>query len=313
MFAATVPGCQLAADPPMLDYPPPEVSRHGETVARIGGVSLTTHELERRVAAQSPFVRRQLSDPDKMRSFVENEIRMELLAQEGWRRGLPREPQVLEGFRRVVVDHLTREALEKFAATFVITDADLQTAYRDRFHEFNSPPSVRVSQITRNTEHAADQAAALELLRRVEREIREQERGNDRRAFSRAARRYSQDPTGREDGGDLRFLTEDELADRFGADTAKRLFGDLRIGEMLMTTRDGFAFLLKKTGQRRGLARTLKQVEPQLRARLTADKRTKAFDAFIRDLKKKHGVSVQEAALGAIRVLEPSEAERLEQ
>ena len=309
MITAIAPCCQPAADAPTLAYPPPEVVRAGETVARIGEVVLTTEELERRVAAQSAFVRKRLSDPEKMREFVENEVRMELLAQEGWKRGLARDPGVLDGFRRVVVDRLTREALEKIATTLVITDADLRAAYDARFHEFNKPPKVRVSQITRKTEDAADRADAAQLLRRLKREILEREQENDRRAFSQQAYKYSQHPTVQKDGGDLRFLTKDELTDRFGADTATRLFADLRVGEMLITSKEGFTALLKKTGQRRGLTRTLEQVEPQLRARLTAEKRTEAFDAFIQELKRKHRVSIQEAALGAIRVRDTGEAD----
>ena len=297
-------GCQVKAESPSLPYPAPDVLRDGKIVAQIGNVTLTTRELERRLANQSPFTRRQLSDPEKLRGFVDNQIRMEVLAQEGWDRGLPTQPQVLERFKQVVVEQLTREALDDIATSLDVTEVDMQQAYRARYDEFNKPPRIRVSHITRHASSPAEKAAALKLLRRLKKEITEAERKNDLKIFTRHARDHSDDPMARQNGGDVRFLTHDELTARFGTENAAKLF-DLPVGEMLIGQREGFVILFKKTGQRRGLARTLEQVKPQIRARLIADKRTEAFDAFIKKLKKKRGVTIDETAIDGIVVPRP--------
>lgn len=307
-LAALFPACPSPPEARAFPYPPPEVSGSGQVVARIGPVSLTTDEIERRLAAQSAFLQQQISEPEKLRTFVENQVRMEILAQEGWDRGLAQDPQVLEGFRRVVVERLTRDALEEAASQLQqLTDADLQAAYEARQREFNRPPTVRVSYITRKAETADQRDKALDLLRHLQKEIREKERKNDLRAFSRAARAHSEEPRAQEDAGDAKFLKREALKTRFGEEIADRLFDKTAIGEMFIDSRPDFVTLYKKTGQRRGLTRTLEQVKPQIRARLAADKRTEAFDTFINGLKEKHGVTIDEAALDQLHTPSPEE------
>jgi hypothetical protein len=60
--------------------------------------------------------------------------------------------------------------------------------------------------------------------------------------------------------------------------------------------------LFKKTGKRRAVERSLEQVKPQLRGSLIGEKRTRAFETFVDDLKKKHGVSVDQEAISSITV-----------
>ena len=312
MAASGATGCPPNPEVSALPYPTPERSTEGEVVARIGDVVLTRRELEKRLAAQSPFTQKQLTDPDKLRTFIENQVRLELLAQEGWARGLTRDPEIMEGFKRVVVDRVTRDALREIAANLQITDVDLQNAYRARFAEFNRPPTVRVSQITRQATTAAERDQAYRLLDRLKRDISAQARKSDLRAFSREARKHSQEPSVQKTGGDLRFLTQEAFLEHFGPDPAKKFFGDLPVGEMLIVSKEGFVILIMKTGQRRGMTRTLEQVKPQIRARLIADKRTEAFDAFIKGLKEKHGVTMRETAIEDVRrsIPEPPDEEK---
>src|SRR5215831_6698057 len=92
-IAAALSACSPAASKEAsMPYPAQALDPGGEVVAKVGSVVLTTAELEKRIAQQSPFVRAQLKDPGQRQKFVENEVRTELLAQEGWKRGLGNDP-----------------------------------------------------------------------------------------------------------------------------------------------------------------------------------------------------------------------------
>src|SRR5437763_17198581 len=106
LFAASFASCAVCACAALSmwscdkragrPYPLPDVSKEGSAVAKIGPVTLTTAELERRIAGQSAFIKNQLVSQEQRRRFVDNEVRVELLAQEGWKLGLYEDPQVIQ-------------------------------------------------------------------------------------------------------------------------------------------------------------------------------------------------------------------------
>lgn len=291
-LALTVAGCTKTEEKKAPPYPVPEVTREGKTLAKVGPVELTTVELERRMAQQSPFVKVQLRDPEQKKKFVENEIKMELLAQEGWRLGLYEDPKILAELRRAIVSKMMRDKLQELAAHVDATESDLIEAYRKKEADFMKPEKIRVSMLllTAPTPDAKKQATKkLEALKTsLERELK---KGNEP-ALAHAIREQSQDQATRLNGGDLNFLSRAELAERLGQPAADRLFDKSEVGELVVEeTKDGVA-LLRKTGKRRAVERTLEMVKPQLRSTVLAEKRAAVFDEYVEELKKKLGVEL---------------------
>src|SRR5262245_37015699 len=90
-------------------YPIPKLEQVGEAVAKVGPVRSATGWTEKRIAQQSPFVRAQMKDPEQKKRFVDNEVKIEMLAQEGYRRGLQNDPKIINEFRRAIVQRLMRD------------------------------------------------------------------------------------------------------------------------------------------------------------------------------------------------------------
>lgn len=283
-------------------YPAPQVLAGGEVIAQIGPVTLTTAEIEKRIMQQTPFARVQLRDPEQKRRFVENEIRMELLAQEAWRRGLPQDPRVQAEVKRLVVQRLMSDEMDAVGKKLEVSDVEVLEAYKAREAEFNKPDRIRVSQIVRYVEDDGQRKAAKKLLEGLKAQVIAAQKKNDHGAFAEAAREHSQDETSKGGGGDLQFLSKQELTERYGPEVAAYLFDEVQVGDMGVADAPNAVVLFKKTGLRRGQERTVEQVKPQLRGQLVSEKRGKAFDQLVEELMKSHRVDVQWSAVEAVKV-----------
>lgn len=285
-----------------IPYPKPLVSSEGKVVASIGGVEFTTAELEKRLQQQSPFTRVQLKEPENKKKFVDNELRMEVLAQEGWRRNLHKDPVIMDRLKHLIVTQVMNSELKKLEDRLEVTDVDLNAAYQARLAEFNKPAKVRVAQIVRYVDDDKARASAKKLLTKVQADVLKAERKNDPRAFSRFAKKHSEDEASKNGGGDLNFLTRDELVQRYGEGVSKFMFDDVKVGDMGIADAPNAVVLFKKTGRRRGVVRTLEMVKPQLRGQVLAEKRTKLFDDYVGALMKQQGITVNYDLLEEIKV-----------
>ncbi len=274
----------------------------GELVAQIGPVSITTQELEKRIAQQSPFVKVQLKDPKKLRKFIEDELRQEVLVQEGWKRGLSEDPQIKEALKKAIIQRVMREYLTSLGDSIKVTQADLLNAYKARHAEFNKPEKIRLSQIVRYVKSPKERTAARRLLESIKKKVIAGQKKNNHKAFAEAAAEQSQDAATKKGGGDLQFLTRPLLEERYGAEVAKYMFEDVKIGDLAVADAPNAVVLFKKTGRRRATTRTLEQVKPQLRSQLLGEKRTKAFSDFVESLKKKHGVVFRDNVIDQIKL-----------
>lgn len=293
------PAPEQAGPPP---YPAPQTESDGEVIATVGPVTFTTREIEKRIKHQSPFIQVQLQDPKKKALFVEEQIRNEVLAQEAWAQKLYDDARIQEELRRLMVQRVMKDHLQSIRDQIKVTETELRQAYREREDEFNKPAKIRVSQIVRYVANDKERKEARKLLDQVKSQVVARQMKNDHTAFADAARQHSEDENTKLGGGDLQFLTREQLAERYGEEVAKHLFDDVTVGDMAIAAAPNAEVLFKKTGSRRAVERTLEQVKPQVRGALIGEKRTKAFEAFVETLKKKHAVTIDRKAIEHVKV-----------
>lgn len=283
-------------------YPAPSVATGGDVVAKVGPVTLTTEELERRINGTSPFIRQRLQDPEKRKEFAETEVRFELLAQEGWRRGLYDDPEVVAELKKAIVQRVVKEETEKPSPALNVTEDELRRAYAQNQSEYVKPERIRISQIVRSAATPQEKASARKLLEKLQLEILAKEKANTPNAFATAAKEHSQDEATKDGGGDLEFVDKAQLEEKYGADVAAKMFDQVQVGDMAVLEAADKVLLLRKTGRRRGVERTLEMVKPQLRAKLINEKKRVVFEAMLEDLKQKAGVKLDDAALAKIKI-----------
>jgi len=299
-LTTTIVSCVREEKPTARPYPVPPLISTGPVVAKVGPVKLTTDELARRLGAQGPVMAERMKDPEKRKEFLDQQVKFELLAQEGWSRGFADQPEVQAELKKAIVQRFVREELDKRAQNIMVSEGELQKDYQAHFTDYNKPETIRLSQIVRPVTSPTDRQKAHTLLEKLKADILAAERANRPGAFAEAARTSSEDPGTKNGGGDLPFMSREELSKLYGAPIAAQMFEKATVGDMVIADADNASVLFKKTGLRRAVEKSLEQVKPQLHARITRDKRTLVFDQLVDELKKKHGVELDYGALNKV-------------
>ncbi|MCK6552636.1 hypothetical protein L6R52_42830, partial [Myxococcota bacterium] len=278
----------------------------GPVVARIGARAVTapmvTAELERAPARTLERVRR---DPDEKRRFVDELVDREVLLAEGLAAGLDRDPEVLAERDRAIQKKMLRLALTSVAnEVTTVTDAELQAAYEARSAELQKPGATRVAELVRLAPTPDARVKARALLEGLEAKLGKLYPESKQAAFTAAVAEHSEDPRTKTGGGDLQFLTEPELARRYGAGAASAIAAPDGHGRLVLTETSTAVVLVMKTGERRPVSRSLDDVRAQLSAQLVREKRAKAIEAKLAELRKRHAVTIDAAALDALVVPE---------
>ncbi|MCS6797252.1 MAG: peptidyl-prolyl cis-trans isomerase [Myxococcota bacterium] len=281
--------------------------RHGltpeqaaETLAVVGDRVITVGELAERLAEQSPYLRARYNSPERRREFLDNMIRFELLAQEARRRGYDRLPEVVHARKQMMIQQMMRRDFEERIALSSITEEEIRAHYEANIDEFHKPEQVRASHIL-----VKNRAAAERILRQL------LARPHDVELFRQMAERHNEDPETRERLGDLRFFSRpaerSEGEPEVPAAVAEAAFQIREIGGYhpnLVQSDAGF-HIVKLTGRRAALRRTLEDARRAIQQRLWREKREAAVEELLARLRQEIPVEVFPERLEDVRVEVP--------
>lgn len=284
-------GCNKPAAKPSSTGAPAQTAEQGQPVARIDDTVITVGEVQDRINKQAPFVRARYTSPDKKKEFVDNLIRIEVMAKEAEKRGYDKDPEVIRVMKQQMISKFLQKDFESKLRVEDVPDADVEKYYKEHPEEFNRPEEVRVSEILVKDKAKADKVA---------REATAANRA-DPKAFRDLVTKYSEDEDSKSRGGDLTSferttkLVPEPIVE--GAFALKEV-GD--VSTPIKTDR-GYA-ILKLTGKRPGFSRPLAEVKRTIQQRLFKDLRTKAMESFIDDLRKKYTITIDEGNLAKVTV-----------
>lgn len=280
---------------PTPEPSPADRARREKIVADIGDVHITLGELEDRINKQSPFLRARYSDPEKRREFLDNMIRFELLGKAAQKRGYDREDEVRRQVKQMEVQTLMRKEFDEKISPESVTPAEVQAFYDAHRADYVKPEMVRASHIL-----VADRTRAEELLKKA------RDPATDNRVFRQLAQESSTDDESKARGGDLRYFSrpaertpeDPEVA----AEIAEAAFALKNVGDVaprLVKVANGFS-IVKLTGRRPAVSRSIEDATPQIRNRLWREKRQKAIDDFVSNLREHRHVELHEELLNLI-------------
>lgn len=273
-----------------------------EVLVKIGDEEITVGEFAERLADQSPYLRARYNTPERRREFLNNMIRFELLAQEAEREGLDELPEVVRTRKQVMIQQMMKELFEDRIRLSDVSDEEVREYYEQRAAEFNKPAQVRASHI-----FIKNRATAEQVLRQV------LAAPDDMANFRRLAQRYDEDPetnagTRR---GDLRFFGIDgtrngdpDDPDRVPVAVAEAAFQIENIGDVFegLVEADGGFHIIKLTGRRAALHRTLEEARRPIKNRLWRTKRENSVEEFVAQLREDANVEVNQAALQSVQI-----------
>jgi peptidyl-prolyl cis-trans isomerase C len=186
--------------------------------------------------------------------------------------------------RQLMVQQMMKAEFEDKVKLSDISDAEIQAYYAAHPEEFNKPAQVRASAIV-----VKDEARAKRLLKQLRERLKDQ--ADDDALFRELASSANEDPQLKERAGDLQFLSlpSERAADDPELDPAlaEAAFKLDKVGELApepVKVADGWA-IVKLTGKRKQLARTLEQTRRTIQHKLWRERREAAVEQFVKSLR----------------------------
>ncbi|MBW2464698.1 MAG: peptidyl-prolyl cis-trans isomerase [Deltaproteobacteria bacterium] len=289
--------------------PPDTEARHGlsseqaaEVLVKIGDETITVGEFADRLAEQSPYLRARYNSPERRREFLDNMVRFELLAAEAATEGYDDHPEVVRSIKQVMIQQMMREEFEDEVEISDITDEEIRQYYEAHSDEFQKPQQVRASHILVKNSAAAERVLASVLARPA-----------DVNFFRETAETSNEDAVTRDRFGDLRFFsrpgegTAEEASEPIADTVREAAFSIEQIGGVHPTLVESPAgyHIIKLTGRRAALNRTLDEARRPIQNRLWRERREARVQAFIAGLRENAEVEEHLDLLGEVRIAVP--------
>ena len=203
----------------------------GPVVAKGDGFTITADEFKARLDEQSPFIRQRYTTLERKKEFLDNLVRMEVLAHEAEKEKLAEDPDVQQTLRRIMVQKLVQKKFQQdAAAAAAVPDAEVQKYFDDHKADYFRPKRVRASIIAFNAAAGTpDRAKKLAAARKALATLKAEEAKNPL-AFSKLVAEVSEDQATKGSAGDLGFKTHEELEKATSKELADAIFG-LKQGE----------------------------------------------------------------------------------
>jgi len=281
-------------------------SKHGPVVAKVGNDSITAEDFKKRLDETSPFLRARYNTIERKKEFLESLIRNELLAQEAERQGLDKSPAVREQMKRAMIQELIKKQLDEKLSGNDIPDSELKGFYDSHLEDFVKPERARIYHILVAAKDG-NKAQAKKKAETLLKDINERTKKGEVNAFQAVAIKESQDPTSAPMGGDLRFVSKDELTKSYSAELANAAFDLKNPGDVAgpIETPAGFE-LVKMQVKTPSVNRSFEESKEGIRSRMARERRSKDYDDFVKKLRDSGNVSIDEAELAKVVPSEPA-------
>lgn len=278
-------------------------SKSGPVVAKVGDEVITADEVKRRLDETSPFLRARYNTLDRKKEFLENLIRNDLLAQEAERQGFDKSPAVKEQMKRAMIQELIKHQLDEKLTGADIAEADLRKFYDSHLEDFVKPERARVFHIVLAARDAKEKAAARKKAAELLKDIDAREKKGEVNAFQSTAMKESKDQLSAPMGGDLRFLSRDELAKAYSKELASAAFELKNPGDKggPIETPAGIE-LVKLQVKTVALNRSFDESKESIRSRMARERRSRDYDEWMKKLREETKVTVNDAELDKVQV-----------
>jgi peptidyl-prolyl cis-trans isomerase C len=273
----------------------------GTPVATFHKDSITAEELTERFAEMNPFARARFQTVEERKQFVENMARFELLAAEALARGLQNDPEVVHQAKTVMVQKLLQKEFDEKPTP--VSEADVAAFYQKHQGDYVKPEMVRLSHVFLKAEAgSADRAAK----RKKAEALLAQARGLqplDFNGFGRLASEESDEERTKPLRGDMRYLSNEDLAAQHGPEVLEASRALTQVGQVseVVETPKGF-HVLKLQARQAALNLGVEQVQAQIQRRLLQERRAENFNRFVDDLRKKAAYKLHDAPLAAMEI-----------
>lgn len=287
------PGVATIAIHPAQDSSP--------SVATFGNWKLSTKQVAGWFEKMPAPTRARFRSPQAREQFVRQRIQLDLLADAALKDGLQNSPEVTSAVKRALANALLRKTL---TAVPEPTDAAVQAYYKQHAAEFDRPPRIRLGEIFLAAPKSDAKARAHAHVTAKHLVAKLRKLGpHDVKGFSKLVHAYSKDPRTVGMNGELRYLTAEQLTQRFGPAVAKAGTDLQKPGAVSNPVEDAKGiYLFRLLDRSEGSHPTLEQMRRVIVHRLEYQNRRDARTALIDKLTKAASLKIDSAALSKLPV-----------
>ena len=244
-----------------------------QVVATVGSKKITLDEFNKKYKEVTSQV---LVNPPSKKVFLEDMVRYEVGVQEAKKRGLEKDPIVIDRINQEMYKALLEKELGKKVQENSVSDAEMKAWY-------SKNPQIRLSDILIEVKPGATEAQRAEAKKRAEEILSEVKKS--KRPFEELVRLYSDDTTTKNLGGDVGWQSRITLVPTYYDAAVAMKNGE--VSQNLVETPFGF-HILKLTARRSYEEATKREV----RMAVFDEKRKAVFDDFFNRIKKQYQINV---------------------
>ncbi len=255
-----------------------EQSRRAQVLVKGDGFSITVGTLEDQINKQPLGLRARYAEAEEKKALLDSLVRLELLGREAGTRGLADSSSVRQTVKDGAVQTLVRSEIDEKVTAESVSKEDIAAFYAQHPEEFHHAAQRRASHI------------ALDTLERA-RELSVEAKKADMRGFSELAKKHSLDAETKLRGGDLSFFTLEPARDaslrQVPEPLRKAVFALKNLGDVSEepVPVDSQFSIVRFTGERPERHVTLAEAEGSIRARLWRERRQRAVEDLINQLR----------------------------
>ena len=208
--------------------------------------------------------------------------------QEDFEAQLTKSGQTPEKIREDIRSYLKQQAWvkEQIKDAPKATDADAEEFYTKNPDQFKKPEQVRASHILLSVAADAPEATVQEKQKAAA-AIAARVKGGE--AFDKLAAELSEDPSAKQNSGDLNFFTKEQMVPEFST----AAFG-MKKGDISEPVKSQFGFhIIQVTDRKDAETMTLEAVKPQLLAFLNQKMQSTQVEKLIKDVREKAAVEIK--------------------
>jgi parvulin-like peptidyl-prolyl isomerase len=260
-------------------------------LGKAGDIEITSQELRESIAGMESGSSADLTkDAAALSQYARALLVRRLVLREALEKKWDQEPAVIAKLVRAREAALAESYLDAASATekSYPTEAQVKEAYDANRAKFVIPKSFRLSQIYINTATGPEDAAAKAKLAAIQKQLAT--KGAD---FAVIAKSSSDDPASAAQGGEIGWLTEDQIQPEIRIKLPKLTLNMISDPILL---KDGW-HILKVLDIREARTPTLDEIRDNLVTNLKAEQSRINRQQFIAELLKKHPLAINEIEL----------------
>jgi peptidyl-prolyl cis-trans isomerase C len=271
-----------------------------------GASAITLGDFASNLKKQSPYIVSTYTTVEKKLEFLDSMVRFELMAKEAQTQGLDKHPDVLRTLKQALIQKLMAITFEAKLTRDEITDDEAKKYFDANPKDFMQPEQVQASQILLRTKPDAS-AAEIEKARARAKQVLQEVKAQAANplSFGELAKKHSEDMATKAHGGDMRYFTRAEEMGAFPKEVTDAAFALKQAGDVTqepVRTQHGF-HILKLTDRKPPQAKPFNNtIKAQIKNRLYRDRREKAFNAFLAELREKAKIQIDKSLLDLVKV-----------